>query len=203
MIATVSDALRLLRERRVVTLTPVDGFSSLVEAVAGGPVKGSWWGHPKGRVIFALAEALEDSSEALVTKLVGGKVTFVHRSLWPALVRVVTDGAWRRRAAHGLSTGARRLWARVERSGTARLDRLPEAAKPAGRRSLAKARAELEALRLVQVAQQHTERGSHATVLRAWAAWATPEVKVAAARLAFADAAGVLAAAGIDVESGP
>ena len=56
--------------------------------VAGGPIRGSWWGHPRGREIFSVTRALRDSEEILVCRLVGGKVTFVHRSRWPALARL-------------------------------------------------------------------------------------------------------------------
>jgi hypothetical protein len=61
---------------------------SLAEAIAGGPIRGSWWGHPKGREIFRVAEAVSESPEVLVCRLVEGKVTFVHRRLWPALVKL-------------------------------------------------------------------------------------------------------------------
>ena len=61
---------------------------SLAEAVAGGPIRGSWWGHAKGHEIFRVAEAVSDSDEVLVCKLVDGKVTYVHRRLWPALVKL-------------------------------------------------------------------------------------------------------------------
>jgi hypothetical protein len=61
---------------------------SLAEAIAGGPIPGSWWGHPKGREIFRAANAISDSPHVLVCRLVGGKVTYVHRRLWPALVKL-------------------------------------------------------------------------------------------------------------------
>ena len=61
---------------------------SLAEAVAGGPIRGSWWGHPKGRAIFRTAAVVSDSPEILACKLVEGKVTFVHRRVWPALVKL-------------------------------------------------------------------------------------------------------------------
>jgi hypothetical protein len=61
---------------------------SLAETIAGGPIRGSWWGHPKGREIFRVAEAVSESPEVLVCKLVNGKVTYVHRRLWPALVKL-------------------------------------------------------------------------------------------------------------------
>jgi hypothetical protein len=35
-----------------------------------------------------VTEAVSDSAEVLVCKLLDGKVTYVHRRLWPALVRL-------------------------------------------------------------------------------------------------------------------
>ena len=61
---------------------------SLAEAVAGELIRGSWWGHPKGRDIFRCSRAIRQSAEVLVCRLVDGKVTYVHRRLWPALVRL-------------------------------------------------------------------------------------------------------------------
>jgi hypothetical protein len=61
---------------------------SLAETIAGGPIRGSWWGHPKGHDIFRAAEVICDSADVLVCKLVAGKVTYVHRRLWPALVKL-------------------------------------------------------------------------------------------------------------------
>jgi hypothetical protein len=63
---------------------------SLAEAIAGGPIRGSWWGHPKGHEIFRVAEAVCESPEVLVCKLIDGKVTYVHRRLWPALVKLAS-----------------------------------------------------------------------------------------------------------------
>jgi hypothetical protein len=60
---------------------------SLAEAIAGGPLRGGWWSHPKGRTIFAATRAVRDSADVLVCRLIEGKITFVHSRLWPALVR--------------------------------------------------------------------------------------------------------------------
>jgi hypothetical protein len=60
----------------------------LAEAIAGEPIRGSWWAHPRGHQIFAILGALGESPDILTCRLVDGKVTFVHRRLWPALVRV-------------------------------------------------------------------------------------------------------------------
>jgi hypothetical protein len=61
---------------------------SLAEAVAGEPICGSYWAHPKANDIFLCSRAIRKSADVLVCRLVGGKVTYVHRRLWPALVRL-------------------------------------------------------------------------------------------------------------------
>jgi hypothetical protein len=63
---------------------------NLAEAVAGEPIRGSWWGHPKGREIFRALGVVNASSDVVICPLVGGKLTFVHRRLWPALVRLAS-----------------------------------------------------------------------------------------------------------------
>jgi hypothetical protein len=63
---------------------------SLAEAIAGGPIRGSWWAHPKAKTIFRAAQTICDSPDILVCKLVDGKVTYVHRRLWPALVKLAS-----------------------------------------------------------------------------------------------------------------
>jgi hypothetical protein len=66
---------------------------NLAEAVAGEPIRGSWWAHAKGKAIFAALAEVSDSADIRCFKLIAGKVTFVHRRLWPALVRLGDDGA--------------------------------------------------------------------------------------------------------------
>src|SRR6266704_523157 len=52
---------------------------SLVSIVAGGPVRGSWWGHASGNIIYEVGNRLANHPDVLVIKLVSGKVTFVQR----------------------------------------------------------------------------------------------------------------------------
>jgi len=60
---------------------------SLANAIAGGPIRGSWWRHANSQDIFVLTRAVRNSPDVLVCRLVDGKITYVHRRLWPALVR--------------------------------------------------------------------------------------------------------------------
>lgn len=61
---------------------------SLAQVVTGGPLRGSWWAHPKRNYIFRLSRSIRSSPDVLVCRLVDGKITYVHRRLWPALVRL-------------------------------------------------------------------------------------------------------------------
>lgn len=138
---------------------------SVVALVAGAPVRGSWWSHPAGRVIFRVSEDLADHPDVLMNRLVSGKITYVHRRLWPALLTLVrARQPWQ---THRLSTTARSLLARVTRAGSVRVDRLP-----GPRQRLAKAARELEDRLLVHAESIHTESGAHALVLQSWEAWA-------------------------------
>ena len=82
------EALAFIKKHGVVLMSARGPVPSLAEAMAGEPIRGSWWGHPKSHHMFRVFEAVCDSSQVLVCRLVGGKVTFVHRRLWPALVRL-------------------------------------------------------------------------------------------------------------------
>lgn len=84
---TPREALAFVRRHGVVLESARGGVPSLAEAVGGGPMRGSWWSHPKAQEIFRVTRAIRDSEEVLVCRLVGGKVTYVHRRLWPSLVR--------------------------------------------------------------------------------------------------------------------
>jgi len=64
------------------------GIVSLADAIAGEPIRGNWWSHPKSRDIFAITRAVRDAPQILVCKLVDGKISFVHERLWPALARL-------------------------------------------------------------------------------------------------------------------
>lgn len=81
-------ALAFVDEHGVVLESGRGPVPSLVEAIAGESIRGSWWGHPKGQAIFRATRAVRDSAEVLVCRLVEGKITYVHRRLWPALVRL-------------------------------------------------------------------------------------------------------------------
>jgi hypothetical protein len=59
---------------------------NLAEAVAGAPIHGNWWNHKNGRAIFKATREARDSDQVLVCRLLAGKITYIHRRLWPAIV---------------------------------------------------------------------------------------------------------------------
>jgi hypothetical protein len=82
------EALAFVEKHGIVLMSARGAVPNLAEAIAGEPIRGSWWGHPKSHHMFRVFEAVCDSGQVLVCRLVGGKVTLVHRRVWPALVRL-------------------------------------------------------------------------------------------------------------------
>jgi hypothetical protein len=85
---TTERAAAFVREHGIVLASAKGPVPRLTEAIVGEPIKGSWWGHPKNHQIFAILQAVAESEDILVCRLVEGRITFVHRRLWPALVRL-------------------------------------------------------------------------------------------------------------------
>jgi hypothetical protein len=86
--ATSEAALAFVREHGVVLVSAKGVAPRLTEAIIGEPIEGSWWAHPQSHHIFAILGAVTNSDEVLVCRLLGLKVTLVHRRLWPSLVRL-------------------------------------------------------------------------------------------------------------------
>jgi hypothetical protein len=105
------DALRFVEQRGVVLASATGPVPSLAEAIAGEKIRGSWWGHKKKAEIFDAINAVADSRDVLCFRLVDRKLTFVHRRLWPALVRLADELGHDRLAAikqEHTDTGAHR-----------------------------------------------------------------------------------------------
>ncbi len=175
--AEVKQALARLRaaiEKFGVLLQHDPRRRSATALIAGAPVPGTWWAHARGALIYEVLCALDDD-EVAYPKLLGGKVTLVHRRLWPALAAVARAGAaWQQR---GLKPDARALLERISseaprdpRRGrrVLRTDTLP---LPPGSRKVGIITRELEARLLVYSEGEHTEGGHHARTLFPFAAW--------------------------------
>jgi hypothetical protein len=98
-IKTADEAIEFVREHGVVLEAARGPVPSLVEAIVGASVRGSWWGHHRAPEIFQLTRAIRSSPDVLVCRLVDRKITYVHRRLWPALARLADDVGTDRLAA--------------------------------------------------------------------------------------------------------
>lgn len=161
----------LLDELRITGLLLLSDLRlpSVVAVVAGGAVRGSWWGHPKAHAIYGLVQGLETHPDVTATRLVSSKVTYVHRRLWASLLAVATaNEPWQRT---GLTPDAAGLVALVRDAGRVRSDNLATTlARPA--KALRNAAREAESRLLLRGDETHTARGTHAKLLESWDHWA-------------------------------
>jgi hypothetical protein len=156
-------------ERNGVLLLSDALLPSVATLIVGGPIGGSWWGHPRGNEIYNLGNELEDQPDVLVTKLISAKVTFVHRRLWPAIVAVgQARAAWQ---MDGLSEAALWLLGQVDEAGHLAWDDIPPVLPPDNRPARVAVKA-IEPRLLVHTREVHTPTGAHAKELTTWAAWA-------------------------------
>jgi hypothetical protein len=141
---------------------------SVCTLITGEALHSSWWSHPLAQVIFQVNEQLEDHKDVLITKLISGKVTFVHRRLWSELFAVAsTREPWQTKGLSGL---ARSLLHLIDEQGSLTTDRisLPKSDKT---KPGAVAR-ELEKKLLIHGEQFHSASGAHAKLLETWEHWA-------------------------------
>jgi hypothetical protein len=83
-------AMAFVRRHGIVLVSAKGPAPRLTDAIAGEPIKGSWWAHSKSHQIFAVLQKLEDSPDILVCRFIAGRVTLVHRRLWPAIVKLAS-----------------------------------------------------------------------------------------------------------------
>lgn len=81
-------AMSFIRRYGVVLQSAKGLEPSFAARIAGEPIRGSWWSHPMGHTIFALVQHVHASNAVLVCTLADGKITYIHRRLWPFFVRI-------------------------------------------------------------------------------------------------------------------
>jgi hypothetical protein len=151
----LEDVLERLREFDILLDTDAK-FPNVTALLAGETVRGSWWAHPLAHEIYRVASELRAHPDVLAIKLVSGKITFIRRPLWMAVLAIGTEREpWQMR---GLSKEAAAL--------------LRKADKESKLMSSGDAVRELEARLLVYAQSVHTERGFHQKEVWSWKAWA-------------------------------
>ena len=138
---------------------------SFTASATGALFGGSWWSHPQAHEIYRLLRHFHRRGGALSAKLVNGKITYIHKRLWPSLLNAVRSrAAWQ---WDGLSPEARALLRAVQSHGSIRADRVRTIPTPA-RGALIR---DLEKRLLVHSTDVHTETGAHQRLLRTWSRW--------------------------------
>lgn len=79
-----------VKRHGVVLETAKGPVPTLAHAVTGETIRGSWWSHPQAHAIHAAKCRARHSRDVLACRIVRGKITLVHKRLWPALVRVAS-----------------------------------------------------------------------------------------------------------------
>ena len=87
-LANADEAIAFVRQHGVVLLAAKGPAPRMTEAIVGEPIKGSWWAHPRSHDIFRMLNDVTASADVLACRVIDGKVTLVHRRLWPALLRL-------------------------------------------------------------------------------------------------------------------
>jgi hypothetical protein len=149
MALDVVELKAVLAERGVLLESARGPIPNVAELIAGEPISGSWWAHPASHAIFAAINAVAASPDVVRLRLVNGKVTLVHRRVWPSVVRLSAIIPPERLASieeHHTASGAHRkvetpfpLWVPAEAIEAAAqlteeqaLDGLPDCLRPPG-----------------------------------------------------------------------
>jgi hypothetical protein len=82
-----AQTLAFVAQHGVVLASARGAAPRLIDAIAGEVIAGNWWSYPQANTIYNVLTEVQASEDILVCRLLGGKITLVHRRLWPALVR--------------------------------------------------------------------------------------------------------------------
>ena len=194
MIETYREGEDFVKFHRIVMLAPEPQLPSLVSEVAGEDFKGGWWGHPTSHWIYNLYTQLKAHPDILATKCINGKVTLIHRTLWPCLMRVTMDAGWRKLQRSVLLDESRVLLDLVRRYKVLRMSKCTNisATKCMDRKTLKRAKMNLEKSVLVHADEEHAPEGRHETVLESWGHWCDSWTKSRYQVLTYDEAVGEL-----------
>jgi hypothetical protein len=133
--------------------------------ITGQSLHTSWWSHPLSHTVFSVNGLLANHKDVVITKLISGKVTFVHRKLWPALLAIARSrDHWQ---VSRLSSSARALLNLIDEKISLQSDEISWKHKA----KLGDVIRDLEKRLLIHTDEVHTERGSHAKLLETWDQW--------------------------------
>jgi hypothetical protein len=84
----IDAAVAFVAEHGVVLASARGEAPRLVDFIAGEQIVGNWWSHRRAKEVYNVLASVQESTDVLTCRLLDGKITLVHRRLWPALVRL-------------------------------------------------------------------------------------------------------------------
>ena len=131
------------------------------------PVRGSWWADPEVHLIHRAGSSLIAHRDVLHVVLISGKLTCVHRRMWPSFLAVALAAEdWK---FDGLTAIEQAMWTRLQ--GDARVTADEPGLPSTSIKANGAAMRELERRLLCAGGNLHTARGFHAKYATTWAAW--------------------------------
>jgi hypothetical protein len=140
---------------------------SATTLIVGEPIRGSWWGHPRGHDIYDALSQFDEGPGALCLKLVNGKLAYVAERLWPYLLELLDAHRHQTRA---LPQPVERLLQMLE-TGPVHVGSL-DAQDFGGKKQLSASVEAIGQKLLADVSRVHSESGKHVKVLASWPFWA-------------------------------
>ncbi len=80
-------ALEFVKKHGAVFLSARGPLPNLADKIAGEPVAGQWKNHSEAFHLHRLSGFVQSSEDVLTCRLPGNKITYLHKRLWPALVK--------------------------------------------------------------------------------------------------------------------
>jgi hypothetical protein len=65
---TPKQAIAFVKANGVVLQSGRGPVPSLAQVIAGGPIRGSWWAHPKANTIFLCSRAIRESADVWLSR---------------------------------------------------------------------------------------------------------------------------------------
>jgi hypothetical protein len=161
--AVMGKKIYKLIEAEKILLLQDKSFPNIVSKIVGKRIQGSWWGHPLANPIYNGLGWLEHNRNVLVIKLLDGKVTYVHESLFADIYSIVAEPRdWQLKK---LKSDELALFKYISKkakvvSDDSKLKDLVEDSK--------KSFATLEKKLLVYSQEEHTASGKHVKEFMAW-----------------------------------
>lgn len=157
---------------------------SLTAHIAGEPIKGSWWGHPLGNLMYNISNQMEDDPQILTVKLINKKITYLDKKHWPALFTLAqSESPWQTKK---LTPEVKKLLELVQKKGSLKADDPTLKKSPT---EIGKLASKLEEKLLIYSKSIHTDSGKHIRVLTSWAQLAK-ELKLKPHPMTFDEAIG-------------